>query len=140
MESKNSSFLKFKFLKIGLIVFGVSALVVLLGMGGIRLFVKHIYNSNSCESFNIDNIELRTHIDIPDVNSVDCNCNENIKTAKFILEPEVEISRYIKRNNFEKQGDLFINSGERKDTKWNATLDVNTKELFIEIEYKKVDG
>jgi len=48
---------------IGLVVLGV-----LLFMGSFKLLVRHIFNRQDCERFNIDNIELRTGINVQIIN------------------------------------------------------------------------
>ncbi|MCG6189093.1 hypothetical protein [Maribellus maritimus] len=104
---------------------------------GFNLLAKSIYDRKDCKRFNIDNIELRTHTDIPAVLKSECNCNGNIKVSKFVIDSSrVNISDYTVNNNFEKSGDLFIKKGERNDTKWNASLNPHTNELLITIEYK----
>ena len=108
-------------------------------MGSFRLLTKHIYSRTDCEAFNIDNIELRTGIDVPAVIESGCECfiSGNIKTAKFTLDVEnLDFERYVSRNKFEWVEGEYRNSGERDDTAWASTLNLETKELTVFIEYK----
>ena len=128
---------KFKILKRTAKIFLGLIFILVLSFAGLNLWAKSIYNRKDCKRFNIDNIELRTHTDIPAIVKSECNCSGNIKVSKFIIEnTRVEIPDYIKKNNFEKSGDLFIKAGERNDTKWNACLNPQTNEFLITIEYK----
>lgn len=128
---------KFKIIKRTAKIFLGLIFILALTFAGLNLWAKSIYNRKDCKSFNIDNIELRTHTDIPAIVKSECNCNGNIKVSKFIIDDtRVEIPDYIIKNNFVKSGDLFIKAGERNDTKWNASLNTQTNELLITIEYK----
>jgi len=115
--------------------------IAVIGVGlifGFRSLVSHIYNHVDCEQFNIDNIEVRTGIDIPAVSRVECNCNEEktMKTSTFTLDSEkVQLEQYVLRNNFKVSNGLYENSGERADTRWNAILDLETRQLKVTIEY-----
>jgi hypothetical protein len=114
-------------------------ILILLFIGGYRGLTKHIYNRTDCEAFNIDNIELRTGIDVPAVIESDCECfvTGNTKTAKFILDTEnLDFERYVSRNKFEWLEGEYRNSGETDDTAWASTLNQETKELTVFIEYK----
>ena len=127
--------MKNKFLFISLSV------IVLVGgfMLSFKLLVKHIYNRRDCERFNIDNIELRTGIDIPKIKTVDCTCDENqgIKSSTFQIDKEfVNIDEYIEKNNFKEEDGLFINSGDNDNTEWKATLIDDSGELVVFIKYK----
>jgi len=120
-----------------LFLLGALALIVLLFMGGTRLLIKHIYNRTDCDRFNIDNIELRTGVDIPDVKESECESDGKIKKCEFTLDTnKVDISHYVERNGLTAEDSLFVKRGERDDTKWEVKLNpVNTK-LFVEIIYK----
>lgn len=122
-----------------LIVLSSIICLVLLFMGSFRLLAKHIYNRTDCEAFNIDNIELRTGIDIPAVVKSDCECIvfENTKTAKFTIDTQkVDFERYISRNNFNLIDGNYKRSGQREGTVWESTLNGETKELTVFIEYR----
>ena len=76
-----------------------------LGFGGCVGCAKLIGNSNSCAMFNIDNIELRAHIDIPAIESERCICildrEDESKTNYFKIRTDaVDMDRYVERNNF----------------------------------------
>ena len=65
-------------------------LTVFLCMGvilGLKMFTRSIYNQRTCDWANIDNIELHTQIDIPDILTYDC-CylgNATLKWSDLIL-------------------------------------------------------
>ena len=88
--------------------FKITAFVLIsgvLGFGGCVSCVRLIGNSNSCEWFNIDNIELRAHIDIPEVASDSCSCllnkEDDSKTNYFKIRTDaVDMDRYIEINAF----------------------------------------
>lgn len=92
----------------GRIVLMVVAIVVaLIGIAyvGLHSWGYLIYESRSCSWANIDNIELRTNIDIP--NTIDCNCSYNTetdsKTAIFTLEMDsITIIKYADKNGFKR--------------------------------------
>ena len=80
--------------------------IVVLGFGTLVGCVQLIANSNSCERFNIDNIELRAHFDIPKIEQGSCICikdkgDGNSKTNYFKIPIDVvDMGRYVYRNNF----------------------------------------
>ena len=78
-----------------------------LGFGGCVVFVQTIINSNSCNRFNIDNIETRIPLDIPErYSGPDCSScildkAANTKTNYFKIRTDmVEMDRYVNRNFF----------------------------------------
>jgi len=116
---------------------GIMVVAILTIMGGVKLLVNHIYHRQGCERFNIDNIELRTGINIPAVSDFDCNCEANRKTSKFVINTqEVELDLYIDDNQFELVNDQYLKQGDNENTKWKATLDKATAELIVDIEYR----
>lgn len=122
-----------------LIGLSIIALFLLLFMGGFKLLAGHIYGRTDCERFNIDNIEVRTGIDIPAVSNVDCSFDASINTkfSTFTFDKnEVDLEEYVVRNDFEKNGDVYLNTGERTDTKWQAELNPETYVLTVKLEYK----
>jgi len=113
---------------------------IVLAMGGCAALNRHIYSQTDCEKFNIDNIEVRTGINIPSVKKDDCHCEEGNKSkkAKFMIDTDqVDLTKYIADNKFEKKNNHYINNGERDDTKWSAQLNNETGELIVEIDYLK---
>lgn len=120
-----------------LIVLGALALIMLLFMGGTRSLIRHIYNRTDCGMFNIDNIELRTRTDIPDIKESKCESDGKIKTCEFTLDTnKVVLSHYIERNEFIKEDSLFVKRGDRDDTRYEVKLNPVTAKLFVEIVYK----
>ena len=81
--------------------------IVFVGYGGCVGCVLVIAESNNCERYNIDNIELRTGIDIPTI-CRDQECRScildktaNTKTNYFRILTDVEdMDRYVARNSF----------------------------------------
>ena len=99
---------------------------------------KQIFNHQDCKRFNIDNIELRTDIDIPKIENAICECAPGTKEAEFTLKLKPEdLEYYLSRNKFKWLNSTFINSNEDDYTKWMANLDTATKKLNIHIDYKK---
>ena len=96
------------------------------------------YNSTGCEQFNIDNIEVRTGIDIPPVtDNINCNSDGHIKMASFVIKEEVDIRDYIQKNDFIKSENSYENKGENETSKWNATLNLEARKLSVQLIYKE---
>jgi len=115
------------------------ALFLLLGAVGCKSLVNHIYKRVDCEQFNIDNVEVRTGINIPSITDVNCECNETktIKTNTFILNSDiVDMGDYISRNKFILEDGQYKNIGQREDTEWEAILNPETSELKVVIKYR----
>ena len=120
------------------IVLLASLLVIGTIVGGFMPLTKHIYNRSDCERFNIDNIEVRTGINIPAISDAECSCDEIKKTkfSKFTLnEEEVNIEGWIVTNGLKLEQDLYFRQGKNKHTIWEATFDPASNELEIKIEY-----
>jgi hypothetical protein len=104
-------------------------------------FGKIINTNCDCERFNIDNIELRTGINIPSIKNVECTYDKRTKTKKisFIIETEkVTIEDYILENKFvlSDSEKLYIKSNDTKNYSYKITLNKVTGKLDIEIIYK----
>lgn len=124
-----------------LFIIGAILLFFTLVRFGIYGFSKVIYNSCSCERFNIDNIELRTGINIPAIKKMECNYNTTSKTKKssFIIDTkEININDYIKRNKLEKSEDenLYVKSNDIISHSYKVILKKNSGKLDVEINYK----
>jgi len=94
-----------EFLKIMMWVLISIVGIGVLGFGGCVGCVKLIGNSNSCKWANIDNIELRAHIDIPAIETGSCICildkEDDSKTNYFKIRTDaVDMDRYVERNSF----------------------------------------
>lgn len=120
-----------------------SAILLFLAMIGFGLygFSKIIYNSCDCERFTIDNIELRTGINIPSIKKTDCLYNEKTKTKNitFVLDTKnIDFEDYIKKNDFRetKANAILTKSNNLKNHKYKAILDKKLEVLEIEITYK----
>ena len=82
-------------------IIGLVALGVLVFMGSFKLLVRHIFNRQDCERFNIDNIELRTGVNVPSISDCDCRVTENMKLSTFILDTTVvDIGSYAENEWF----------------------------------------
>lgn len=121
----------------------ISAIVLFFTLAGFGFYglSKMIYNSCSCERFNIDNIELRTGINIPSIKDNECTYDEATKTKKatFIIDVEkVNIEDYILKNELLKSEteDLYVKSNDIKSHSYKGVLDKKTGKLDIEIIYK----
>lgn len=120
-----------------------SAILLFLTMIGFGLysFSKIIYNSCDCERFTIDNIELRTGINIPSIKKTDCLYNEKTKTKNitFVLDTEnIDFEDYIKKNDFRetKANAILTKTNNLKTHQYKAILDKKLGILEIEITYK----
>lgn len=117
----------------------ILGILLFLGFAGCKGLIHHIYNRTDCERFNIDNIEVRTGIDIPAVSNVICEYQsaEKTKVAVFTLDKAlVNLDQYTAKNNFIQQGNQYIKTGERADTKWSANLNATTWDLTVAVQYK----
>ena len=126
--------------KIFLIILVIVLFLTLVGFG-INGFGKMIYNSCDCERFNIDNIELRTGINIPSIIKEECTYDINARTKKasFIIDTiKVDLDDYIQKNKLAKSGssELYIKSNDTENYSYEVLLDKKTKKLAVEITYK----
>ncbi|MFT5724098.1 MAG: hypothetical protein ACI9JN_001215 [Bacteroidia bacterium] len=123
-------------MKLILKITGIFFLVIALFMGSFIMLSKHIFNRRDCIRFNIDNIEVRTGINVPAVVSSDCNCTETSKSSTFKLKTStLDLETYIEANNFASVDNKLVNSGKNERTKWPAELDTSTANLSFQIEY-----
>ncbi|MCK8479528.1 hypothetical protein [Psychroserpens algicola] len=121
------------------LLIGLAAFVFLIAMlyGGIHLFGKIIYESQSCELYNIDNIELRTGINVPQISSTDCECKDNRKVSKFVIDTNtVDVNDYISRNDFTLVDDLYIKENDTKNSTYKVVFNKKTAELIVDLTYK----
>lgn len=120
-----------------LIIIAVIIVIPILLMQGCRSLVKNIYNSMDCNQFNIDHIELRTGIDIPQITRNYCELTETKRTASFqLLKTGQEKAAYAEKYFHWSEGHLFTNEGSNADTRWFASLDTLTSELIFELYYQ----
>ncbi|MFT5848879.1 hypothetical protein [Psychroserpens sp.] len=102
-----------------------------------RHFGRLIYNTQSCERFNIDNIALRTGVNILEVVSIDCECKDNIKVSKFIINTDkVDLENYITKNDFILVENLYTKENDNKNSTYTVVLDKETAELTLNLRYK----
>lgn len=126
--------------KILLIISAIVLFFTLVGFGFYGLG-QMIYSNCDCERFNIDNIELRTGINIPNIKNVECTYDDKTKTknSSFIIDTEkVDIEEYIQKNKLIKSGtsELYVKSNDTESHSYKGILDKDTGKLAIEIIYK----
>ncbi|MCD2259840.1 hypothetical protein [Psychroserpens luteolus] len=123
-----------KKLLLGIALIGLLMLIL---YGSLQGFGRYIYNSQSCERFNIDNIELRTGINIPDVTSTECTCENNKKISKFTIDTDkVDLDYYISKNKLTLVNELYIKENDTKNSTYKVTFNKNTAELIVDLIYK----
>ena len=93
--------------RIALLVVAIIAALGCLGFMGVGAFCDKIYKSRDCEFANIDNIEMHSRIDIPEI--IDCDCRYDARvTAKkvtFTIDTaNTDLDAFVKSNRFEKLG------------------------------------
>ncbi len=139
----------------------ITTSVCLLWMGGCYGLIKLAANSNTCDRFNIDNIEVHSRTNIPAVKSVECHYDAatNIKSNRFELDTKgLDMAQYINRNGFVKTaapdnrwssvlaragkdiqvpetGDFYASSGQYKTESWYFLLDKSTGMLWCALQY-----
>lgn len=126
--------------KIIFILSGIALSLTLVSFGFYGVS-KMIYNSCSCEQFNIDNIELRTGINIPSIKDTECTYDEITKTKKatFLIDTEkIDLEAYILKNKLVKSdyGELYVKSNNIKSHSYKGVLNKKTGKLNIEINFK----
>lgn len=119
-------------------IIGITVVAITLFFGGCKLLIKDIFNRKDCERFNIDNIEVRTGIDVPSVSESDCQCIGDTKTASFIIDnTKVDLHEYVSKHDFVKDDSLYIKSNKSEHTDWNASVNMETAELRFILHYLK---
>ncbi|WP_299334655.1 hypothetical protein [uncultured Psychroserpens sp.] len=120
-----------------LTIVSLLAFIFLMLYGALHLFGRQIYNTKSCELYNIDNIELRTGVDIPKVKSTDCECKDNTKVSKFIIDTnQLDLDRYISRNDFELKDSIYVKENDNDNSTYRVTFNKKTAELIVNLTYK----
>lgn len=117
----------------------IAALLVLTlsSMAGFRALSGHIFERTDCERFNIDNIELRTGLDIPAIHSLECNSDGILKQSVFVLDTtHFNLNEYLKTYKFTRDNFRYFARGENESTRWSAVYMPTTQELRVNIKYK----
>ena len=87
------------------VILAVIAGLILFAGTILFIFSRGIYQNRSCESCNIDHIEMRCEIDIPKLcKTSECTYNEEteIKLSKFYIDTDmVNIDEYIKSQHLQ---------------------------------------
>ncbi|MEM9886487.1 MAG: hypothetical protein AAF849_11400 [Bacteroidota bacterium] len=114
----------------------------LLLFGGYQMLTSHIYNNQTCKSFNIDHLELRTGILIPKVlpEAYKCKCEiaQQTRTASYVLDKnDVDLDEFIESNDFEFSNGQYIASGRDKKTLWEARFDKASAKLDFYLKYQQ---
>ena len=117
-------------------VIAVLLLAAVMFMSGFVLLTKHIFNRKDCVRFNIDNIEVRTGINVPSVTDCDCEATQYDKRSTFTIDTtNTNLATYIVKNGFEKGDNIYFKEGENDKTIWKAYLNTETAELRFNIHY-----
>ena len=120
-----------------LIILSVLAIFLIAIYGGLHFFGNLIYNTKSCDRFNIDNIELRTGVNIPEIVTSNCECKDNNKISKFIIDSvKVDLDDYISKNEFTRVGNLYVKENDNSNSTYKVTFEKQTAELIINLTYK----
>lgn len=120
-----------------IIITSLTILVPLLLMKGCQSFARTIYNSMDCNQFNIDHIELRTGIDVPQIKRNYCELTDTSRTVSFqLLKTGKDKKAYAEKYFRWSKGSLFVQEGSNSDTRWSAQLDTVTSELVFKLHYK----
>lgn len=120
-----------------LIILSVLAIFLIAIYGGLYFFGNLIYNTQSCDRFNIDNIELRTGVNIPEIVTSNCECKDNNKISKFIIDSvKVDLDDYISKNEFTRIGNLYVKENDNSNSTYKVTFEKQTAELIINLTYK----
>lgn len=130
--------------------------IICLGFVGLRSFVISIYQSQNCEWANIDNIEMRAMVDVPKIESSECEYDSIDKTKKavFVLDKHLNIQEYIAKNKLTKLSeaeklasfDLIPEEIEATETyyfrekttereSYKILLDSKSRKLWIDLKY-----
>lgn len=119
------------------LLISVIVVIPLLLTQGCRSLMKNIYNSMDCNQFNIDHIELRTGIDVPQIKRNYCELTDTSRTVSFQLLKTGEDKKAYAQKYFRwTKGSLFVQEGSNSDTRWSARLDTVTSELVFKLHYK----
>jgi len=121
------------------VIIVILLVMVFIGMfyGGLYLFGWYAYNTQSCERFNIDNIELRTGVNIPEVTAIECECTGNKKFSKFVIDTEkVNLDNYILKNDFTLIDDLYIKENDNENSTYKVVFNKQAAELIVDLTYK----
>jgi hypothetical protein len=138
--------------------------MVIVGYGNRARLFNSAMNSNSCQRYNVDNVELRTSIDIPAIERENCSCildeAANTKTNYFKIRTDaVDMDRYVERNSFisinetnldltifgklaiipkitpDNSQSFYYHSGKGKNTDWLGIVDKNSGDLWVYMKY-----
>ena len=109
----------------------------LLFMVGCKTLVKSIYFSMDCDRFNIDHIELRTGIDIPQITRNYCELSDEKRTVSFqLLKTGTDKAEYAQKYFTWNDEGFFKSEGMNDYTVWTATLDTVSNELIFKLHYR----
>ncbi|MFK7757373.1 MAG: hypothetical protein AB8B53_10625 [Flavobacteriales bacterium] len=120
-----------------LLILCASGLLVFLVFFSLQQFISNIYNRTDCERFHIDHIELRTGTNIPDVTDAECECTDEFRNSKFVLDIDTDerLKNYALKNGFTLLNGVYIKNGEDKNTIWESVLNPSSKELTFQLQY-----
>jgi len=96
---------------------------------------KTIYTSMDCDRFNIDHIEMRTGIDIQQIQRNYCRLSSDEREVSFkSLKDGASEMAYAQRY-FTWDGTTFSAIGSNPETNWYASLDTISNELYFRLNY-----
>jgi len=124
-------------MKKAVIIITVVLGIIIMLYGGLHLFGRMIYNTQSCERYNIDNIELRTGVNIPEVTATECECKDNKKLSKFSIDTNsIDLDDYVLRNDFKLVNGLYIKENDNNNSTYTVVFDKTAGELTVDLTYK----
>ena len=145
--------------RIRILLLSVAIAAALAGLGymGVRTLSQQIYKARTCNWANIDNIEMHARIDIPKVESCECEYDEffNVKKSSFTLSDDLNVEEYTLKNQLVplrddspknvleyagnqilNQDKLFARQGFRRDEdQYEVLFDPSTRKLWVYLKY-----
>lgn len=129
------------------------------GFFGLRTFVRNIYDSRDCEWANIDHIEIRAKVNIPETKGNTCNYDDDkkVRTVVFDLDDTAfDMKEYSGKHGysaitelpanlyeldpnapkFEDRTALFWREGDTETTTYKMLLDAKHAKLWVYLKYK----
>ncbi len=87
----------------------ISIVIIVIAIPGAALvygIAEYIYRTKSCEYMNIDNMELRAQLDIPNITDMQCNYDKPHDTKRVFFRlldtSPATLNQYISRYGFQK--------------------------------------
>lgn len=110
--------------------------LIILGVGIVKILPAYIFNKMDCSTFSIDQVELRTGINIPKIKSINCVCVSNLKDVSFVIDDsKVDIDEYLAKHDFVNNGNVLEKEAENNYSKFIATFNPENNQVSIKIWY-----